>query len=107
MILLDFSKAFDSISHTILLSILNQHKIDYSVIQWIKYLLSTRTQQTIVEGILSTGKRVKSGVPQGSVIGPLLFNIYLNSLLEKIQSCDGVLALAFADDLKIISSYPN
>ena len=107
MILLDFSKAFDSISHTILLSILNQHKIDYSAVQWIKYLLSARTQQTIVEGILSTGKRVKSGVPQGSVIGPLLFNIYLNSLLEKIQSCDGVLALAFADDLKIISSDHN
>jgi hypothetical protein len=107
MILLDFSKAFDSISHTILLQVLNKYNIHASVTKWIKYLLLARTQQTIVEGILSTSKRVRSGVPQGSVIAPLLFNIYLNFLLEQIHSCDEVLALAFADDLKMISCDPN
>ena len=107
MILLDFSKAFDSISHNILEFVLNQIHIDANTLKWIKYLLSSRTQQTIVDGQLSEEIRVRSGVPQGSVIAPQLFNIYVNILLRKLQSCDDVTALAFADDLKLVSSNPS
>ena len=103
MILLDYSKAFDMVPHRKLLSVLTSYKVHHSVVQWIKNLLLSRTQQTVVENFLSKRTKVPSGVPQGSVIGPLLFIIYITTLLEKLKSFKDVFVFAFADDIKLIS----
>ena len=107
MIMLDFSKAFDKVSHIKLISVLKSYKINQTIIRWIHRLLKTRTQQTVVDNHFSTSIRVRSGVIQGSVLGPLLFNIYLNSLLIRLNENEYVKVFAFADDLKLISSSPR
>ena len=104
MILLDFSKAFDVVPHKKLVTLLRSFQIQDNIVTWIKNLLSSRTQQTLVDGKLSTSLKVLSGVPQGSVIGPLLFSIYLYNLLQKLRQIEHVHTFAFADDLKILSS---
>ena len=103
MILLDYSKTFDMVPHRKLLAVLTSYKVHHSVVQWIKNLLLSRTQQTVVENFLSKRTKVPSGVPQGSVIGPLLFIIYITTLLEKLKSFKDVFVFAFADDIKLIS----
>ena len=103
-IYIDFSKAFDKISHNKLLYVLNYFKINAKTINWINDFLSGRSQQTIVEEHLSDSCLVTSGVPQGSVLGPLLFVLYLDSLLINISnSCKYTHVYAFADDLKLLS----
>ena len=104
LILLDFSKAFDVVPHTKLFSVLHCYGIEGRVVHWIKNLLYSRTQQTLVDGRLSESCNVLSGVPQGSVIGPLLFNVYLNNLLQKLEILPDVKFFAFADDIKILSN---
>lgn len=104
MVLLDFSKAFDKVSHLKLISVLKAYGINQKVINWISCFLSTRTQETVVDNQFSSPINVTSGVIQGSVLGPLLFNIYLNSLLLKLSEVDNTNAFAFADDLKLIST---
>ena len=107
MILLDFSKAFDLVPHIKLVEVLNAHYINKDVIRWINNLLQSRSQRTVVNNELSQKTKVRSGVPQGSVIGPLTFNMYTNSLLRELQSLQDILVIAFADDIKIISKNPT
>ena len=105
---IDFTKAFDKISHNKLILVLNHFKINYKVITWIKSLLSERQQQTIVDGILSSSKSVTSGVPQGSVLGPRMFALYVESLLRILSTeCNSAFIYAYADDVKILSSSDN
>ena len=73
LILLDFAKAFDKVSHSRLLYKLDYYGISSEVLMWIKSFLSNRSQQVVIENVKSNSISVTSGVPQGSVIEPCLF----------------------------------
>jgi hypothetical protein len=77
LILLDFSKAFDKVPHKRLLYKINYYGIRHSTNQWIANFLEGSTQQVLVEGVKSTTAPVHSGVPQDSVLGSLLFLLYI------------------------------
>ena len=101
----DFSKAFDRICHVKLLYVLDHYRINDKIINWIADLLRDRNQQTLVDGRFSNKSMVTSGVPQGSVLGPLLFALYLESLLKTLSSnFTSSHIYAYADDLKILSN---
>ena len=80
MVLLDFSKAFDSISNFLLLEKLQTYGVSPNVLQWFASYLSQRRQHVRVGKILSTFRTVIYGVPHGSILGPLLFNSYTHDL---------------------------
>lgn len=93
-ILLDFAKAFDKVSHKSLLAKLDNYGVNGSTLQWIEDFLKDRTQVVVVDGVESGVAEVTSGVPQGTVLGPVLFLVYINDLPEGL-SCTPRL---FADD---------
>jgi len=94
VVLLDFEKAFDKVPHQRLLSKLSYYGIRSNTLTWISAFLSERTQEVVVGGQHSTSAPVTSGVPQGSVLGPLLFLVYINDLPHNIKSSIRL----FADD---------
>ena len=100
VVYLDFSKAFDKISHQKLCSKLKAHGINGNVLNWIKDWLTNRKQWVTVNGFLSDEAAVSSGVPQGSVLGPILFIIYINDIDEAVTNLIEMLR-KFADDTKI------
>ena len=98
-ILLDLSKAFDNICHRKLLLKLEQYGITRRNLKWIKKFLENRTQKVAVAGVTLSVPAVMSGVPQGTVLGPLLFLIYNNDMPSTVSSTIGL----FADDTYIRS----
>jgi hypothetical protein len=98
-IYLDFSKAFDSVPHNRLLIKLKNFGMCDLAINWFRSFLTNRIQRVCLEGSHSEWKHVTSGVPQGSVLGPILFLIYINDLPNSIKNFVKI----FADDTKLYS----
>ena len=104
LLMLDLSKAFDRVSHELLLSKLTSIGLSKNTVDWFSSYLSNRTQSVIVGNKSSSSETVKSSVPQGSVLGPLLFLIYMNDIGSHIFYSKRLL---FADDLQIYIQIPN
>ena len=94
MVFLDVSKAFDRVWHKGLIFKLKQNGIDGELLEWISDYLSDRKQKVVIRNASSSLLSVKAGVPQGSVLGPLLFLVYVNYIAESLLS----LTRLFADD---------
>ena len=86
LIFLDFAKAFDRVPHQRLLSKLSTYGIAGNILQWIRAWLTQRSQQVVLDGSCSASAPVKSGVPQGTVMGPIMFLIYINDIVDNISS---------------------
>ena len=98
----DFRKAFDKVSHKLLLKTVYSFEIKSKVLNWIKCFLGNRTQQVIIGTSISSPQPVTSGVPQGSVLGPILFNLFIDHISDVcVSDCNITL---FADDSKLHST---
>ena len=102
-IYLDFAKAFDTVPHQRLLTKLQGYGIREDVLGWIGQFLQGRRQRVSVNGSRSNWSAVTSGIPQGSVLGPALFVIFINDLPKVVQTT----AQMFADDTKLFTSIAN
>ena len=103
VIVMDFAKAFDKVSHKKLIRKLKEYGINSSINQWIESFLHQRQQRVVCEGEMSSWAPVTSGVPRGSVIGPILFLVYINDLPAKLQSK----VRLFADDTIVYMAVTN
>lgn len=102
LILLDFTKAFDMLNHSILLSVLHYTGFGDRAIKLIKSFLTHRTQRVVIAECFSDSLSVTTGVPQGSILGPLLYTIYTGKFHETLNYCNYHL---YADDTQIYCSF--
>ena len=102
----DYRKAFDSVPHRPLMEKLSSLGLNVYLMKWITEYLTNRSQWVVVEGETSSPAQVLSGVPQGSVLGPLLFLIYIDEVTTNSLSQSSWCNL-FADDLLLYNSYPT
>ncbi len=104
VLFIDLSKAFDTVDHNILLSKLVSLGFDNSSINWFRNYLSGRTQAVVADGSRSSLLSVDKGVPQGSILGPLLFTLYINNIFPSSVSCN---FHYYADDTILYSTGPT
>ena len=103
MIYLDFAKAFDTVDHSALLAKLRLYGVKGQLFCWFnKDYLTEHTQRVVLENAASPWSPITSGVPQGSILGPLLFTLFINDLPD--EAAYGVKVALYADDTKL---YPN
>lgn len=102
-VVLDFAKAFDKVPHRRLLAKLQYYGIQGKLLRWLESFLTQRTQSVVCEGKSSRPSPVTSGVPQGTVLGPLLFLLYINDLPDNLQSP----VKLFADDALLYGVIAN
>jgi len=98
---IDLSKAFDTIDHTILLIKLHHYGIRVVTLDWFKNYLTNRVQFVSIENVYSSSGHITYGVPQGSILGPLLFLIYINDICCSSSVLKFIL---FADDTNLFYS---
>lgn len=103
-VFLDFRKAFDCVDHDILLSKLNCYGIRGLALNWFRSYLTNRKQYVVIGNAKSELLNINHGVPQGSVLGPLLFLIFINDIVKSTALFDFIL---FADDSTLSTSYPS
>ena len=103
-VFLDLAKAFDTMCHELLIMKLLNLGFCYSVSKWFESYLSDRMQSTVVEGRSSSLRMVKCGVPQGSILGPLLFICYINDLPRQ---CSESMPFIYADDTALLAIGKN
>ena len=103
LIFFDYSKAFDKVSHSILLDKLTSIGLHFNLVRWVQIFLTCRTMRIRVNGKLSESRPVTSGVPQGSVLGPVLFLIYVNHVVSQLN-CKFMI---FADDTKLYLAHSD
>ena len=99
VIYLDYAKAFDKVDHDILLAKARKYGIRGKLLTWLTEFLKNRLQTVVVEGAKSSFEIVVSGVPQGTVLGPILFILYIDDQLDTLVAA---LGKVFADDTKLI-----
>ena len=102
LVLLDFSKAFDTLDHKLLLSKLHYYGFDKDSVDLISSFLNNRSQKIVVDQAHSNTINILSGVPQGSILSPLLFIIYTAEILKSTQFCQSA---AYADDTQLYFSF--
>ncbi len=101
IIFLDFSKAFDKVPHKRLIQKFRAKGVEGDVLRWMENWLGNRKQRVVVNGEKSDWREVKSGVPQGSVLGPTQFTVFIDDLEAEIERENlGVFINKFADDSK-------
>ena len=100
----DFSKVFDRVNHCLLLKKLQLLGFNPKLLEWISSYLSDRFQKVVFNNELSDTLKVTSGVPQGSYLSPVLFNIFINDLPTVISHSS---VLRYADDVKLFLSYSD
>ena len=105
MVFLDLSAAFDTVDHDLMLTKLrNTYLIDGNTLNWFKSYLENRQSYVKIDDQLSRGKRSRSGLPQGTILGPVLFSMYIQDV-HKIISSHGLQYHIYADDIQIYFKY--
>ena len=104
VIFLDLKKAFDTVNHDILIKKLKNYGIDNNELLWFESYLNNRSQVVNVNSTLSDFQPVNIGIPQGSILGPLLFIIFVNCLPDAVDKCKTVM---YADDTSIMCKANN
>ena len=103
-VFVDLEKAFDTVNHKILISKLKYYGFQENTLSWLTSYLSNRTHKVTLNGEISDSKPVSCGVPQGSILGPLLFLIYINDMNKAIRNSK---VYHFADDTNLLFSHKN